>query len=91
VARVRRVESFGTAALLTVLYGRDLLTGAEGTETEHRALAPAGRAFLLAADYQPTHEEPAEEYPFRYTTGRTIYHSRVLRNRWLLLATCPLV
>jgi anaerobic selenocysteine-containing dehydrogenase len=29
---------------------------------------------LLAADYQPTHEEPGDEYPFRYTTGRTIYH-----------------
>jgi ferredoxin-nitrate reductase len=55
-------------------YGRDLLTGAESTESEHRALAPAGRTLLLAAEYQPTHEEPGEEYPFRYTTGRTIYH-----------------
>jgi ferredoxin-nitrate reductase len=55
-------------------YGRDLLTGAESTEMEHRALAPAGRAFLLAAEYQPPHEEPRDEYPFRYTTGRTIYH-----------------
>jgi anaerobic selenocysteine-containing dehydrogenase len=91
VARVGRVESFGTAALLTVLYGRDLLTGAESTEMEHRALTPAGRAFLLAAEYQPPHEVPTEKYPFSYTTGRTIYHSRVLRNRWLLLATCPLV
>ena len=41
---------------------------------EHRALAPAGRAFLLTAEYQPPHEEPDEEYPFSYTTGRTIYH-----------------
>ena len=55
-------------------YGRDLLTGAESTEMEHRAMSPSGRAFLLAADYQPTHEEPGDEYPFRYTTGRTIYH-----------------
>jgi ferredoxin-nitrate reductase len=55
-------------------YGRDLLTGAESTEMEHRAQAPAGRAFLLAAEYQPPHEEPREEYPLRYTTGRTIYH-----------------
>jgi predicted molibdopterin-dependent oxidoreductase YjgC len=29
---------------------------------------------LLAAEYQPPHEEPDEEYPFSYTTGRTIYH-----------------
>jgi ferredoxin-nitrate reductase len=27
-----------------------------------------------AAEYQPPHEEPGEEYPFSYTTGRTIYH-----------------
>jgi predicted molibdopterin-dependent oxidoreductase YjgC len=41
---------------------------------EHRAQAPAGRTFLLAAEYQPPHEEPRDEYPFSYTTGRTIYH-----------------
>ncbi len=30
---------------------------------------------MLAAEYQPPHEEePREEYPLRYTTGRTIYH-----------------
>jgi anaerobic selenocysteine-containing dehydrogenase len=55
-------------------YGRDLLTGAEGTEVEHRAQAPAGRAFLLTAGYQSSHEEPGKAYPFRYTTGRTVYH-----------------
>jgi ferredoxin-nitrate reductase len=55
-------------------YGRDLLTGAQNTEMEHRALAPGGRAFLKAADYTPPHEEPDEEYPFSYNTGRTIYH-----------------
>jgi anaerobic selenocysteine-containing dehydrogenase len=66
--------SFNTETDYCETYGRDLLTGAESTEVEHRALNTAGRAFLLAAEYQPTHEEPAEEYPFRYTTGRTIYH-----------------
>ena len=55
-------------------YGRDLLTGAEGTEVEHRGQAPAGRAFLLTARYQSSHEEPGKAYPFRYTTGRTVYH-----------------
>ena len=34
----------------------------------------AGRAFLLTTEYQPPHEEPDEEYPFSYTTGRTVYH-----------------
>jgi ferredoxin-nitrate reductase len=65
---------FNTETDYCETYGRDLLTGAESTEMEHRALAPAGRAFLLAAQYQPPHEEPEEEYPFSYTTGRTIYH-----------------
>jgi ferredoxin-nitrate reductase len=65
---------FNTETDYCETYGRGLLTGAESTETEHRALAPAGRAFLLAAEYQPPHEEPDEEYPFSYTTGRTIYH-----------------
>src|SRR5215203_1211616 len=65
---------FNTETDYCETFGRDLLTGAESTEMEHKALAPAGRAFLLAAEYQPPHEEPDEEYPFSYTTGRTIYH-----------------
>src|SRR5215218_9055167 len=65
---------FNTETNYCETYGRDLLTGAESTEMEHRAQAPAGRAFLLAAEYQPPHEEPRDEYPFSYTTGRTIYH-----------------
>src|SRR5215217_908884 len=66
--------NFNTETDFCETYGRDLLTGAESTEMEHRALAPGGRAFLLAAGYQSLHEEPREEYPLRYTTGRTIYH-----------------
>ena len=55
-------------------YGHDLLTGAVTTETEYRAGNPAGRAILKAADHQPPHEQPGEEYPLRYSTGRTVYH-----------------
>jgi ferredoxin-nitrate reductase len=66
--------NFNTETDYCETYGRDLLTGAESTAMEHGALAPAGRAFLLAAEYQPPHEQPKEEYPFSYTTGRTIYH-----------------
>jgi ferredoxin-nitrate reductase len=66
--------NFNTETGYCETYGRDLLTGAESTEMEHRAQAPARRAFLLTTEYQPPHEEPREEYPFRYTTGRTVYH-----------------
>jgi ferredoxin-nitrate reductase len=70
--------NFNTETDYCETYGRDLLTGAECTEMEHRALAPTGRALLLAAGYQPPHEVPEEEYPFSYTTGRTVYqfHTR---------------
>ena len=66
--------NFNTETDYCETYGRDLLTGAESTEMEHGAMNPAGRAFLLAAEYQPPHEEPRGEYPFSYTTGRTVYH-----------------
>jgi ferredoxin-nitrate reductase len=66
--------SFNTETDYCETYGRDLLTGAESTRLEHSAMNPAGRAFLLAAGYQPPHEEPRDEYPFSYTTGRTVYH-----------------
>jgi ferredoxin-nitrate reductase len=65
---------FNTDADVCENYGHDLLTGAATTETEYRAGNPAGKAILKAADYQPPHEQPGEEYPLRYSTGRTVYH-----------------
>ncbi|GAA2032689.1 nitrate reductase [Terrabacter terrae] len=55
-------------------YGHDLATGGTVTEEEHRAKAPGGRAFLKGAPYVPAHEEPSDEFPLLYTTGRTVYH-----------------
>ncbi|RCW45939.1 anaerobic selenocysteine-containing dehydrogenase [Halopolyspora algeriensis] len=55
-------------------YGHDLVTGAVVGEQAYRAMNPAGRALLKAAPYQPPHEEPDEDYPLRYTSGRTVYH-----------------
>jgi ferredoxin-nitrate reductase len=48
--------NFNTETDFCETYGRDLLTGAESTEMEHRAMGSGGRAFLLAAEYQPPHE-----------------------------------
>lgn len=64
-------------------YGHDLLTGGAVTEQEHRALAPAGRAFLKGCPYTRAHEEPSEDYPLLYTTGRTVYqfHTRTKTGR----------
>jgi predicted molibdopterin-dependent oxidoreductase YjgC len=72
--RIYADGDFNTETDYCETYGRDLLTGAESTEMEHRAMNPARRAFLLAADFQPSHEQPTEEYPFSFTTGRTVYH-----------------
>ena len=59
-------------------YGHDLLTGADNSEADHRAMAPNGRAFIKSIEYTAPHEQPREEYPLLYTTGRTIYqfHTR---------------
>ena len=64
-------------------YGHDLLTGAAVTETEHRAMAAGGRAFLKGAPYRPAHEEPSSDYPLLYSTGRTVYqfHTRTKTGR----------
>jgi anaerobic selenocysteine-containing dehydrogenase len=55
-------------------YGHDLLTGAVNTRSDYQAVNPAGRAILKAAQHQPPHEEPSEEFPLLLTTGRTVYH-----------------
>jgi predicted molibdopterin-dependent oxidoreductase YjgC len=55
-------------------YGHDLLTGAPLDPEGFLALRLDGRARLRPAEYKPPHEEPDDEYPFRYTTGRTVYH-----------------
>jgi predicted molibdopterin-dependent oxidoreductase YjgC len=55
-------------------YGHDLLTGANVGPQAYKAASPAGRAIFKTAAYQPAHETPDEEYPYRYTTGRTVYH-----------------
>ncbi|WP_035928694.1 molybdopterin oxidoreductase family protein [Kocuria rosea] len=55
-------------------YGHDLTTGATVGEQAYRAMAPGGRAIFKTAPYQGSHETPRQEYPFRYSTGRTVYH-----------------
>ncbi len=55
-------------------YGKDLITGAPFEATEYRAMNPAGKAIIRAAEYVPAHERPTPEYPFVLITGRTLYH-----------------
>jgi anaerobic selenocysteine-containing dehydrogenase len=55
-------------------FGQDLGTGATSTEVEYRAKEPNGRAFLWAAEYEPSPEVPTPERPLLLTTGRTVYH-----------------
>jgi len=64
-------------------YGHDLLTGGSVTEEQHRAQAPAGRAFLKAEHWTPPHEPVSEEFPLRLTTGRTVhqFHTRTKTGR----------
>jgi anaerobic selenocysteine-containing dehydrogenase len=64
-------------------FGQDLTTGATHTEIEYRAKEPQGRAFLHAADYEPSPEVPTEDFPLLLTTGRTLYqfHTRTKTGR----------
>ena len=39
-----------------------------------RFFHPDGRARMTPIKFQPPAEEPSESYPFRLTTGRTVYH-----------------
>ncbi|MGN6425388.1 MAG: molybdopterin oxidoreductase family protein [Leifsonia sp.] len=55
-------------------FGHDLLTGATVGEEAYTALQPGGRAILKSAPYTGPHEAPDDEYPFRLTTGRSVYH-----------------
>ena len=55
-------------------YGHDLLTGGSVTEEQHRARGAAGRAFIKAEQWTPPHEQPSDEFPLRFTTGRTVHH-----------------
>jgi ferredoxin-nitrate reductase len=65
---------FNTSADYCEDYGHDLRTGAMRTPEQYKANDPKGRAFLHAADYEPPHESPDEDYPFWLTTGRVVYH-----------------
>jgi predicted molibdopterin-dependent oxidoreductase YjgC len=65
---------FNTDADYCETYAHDLVTGAAFTSEEYRAHDPKGKAFLKAADYQPPHEQPDEEYPLWLITGRVVYH-----------------
>ncbi|WP_433362917.1 molybdopterin oxidoreductase family protein [Actinoplanes sp. CA-142083] len=70
---------FNTDSDYCETYGQELSTGAENTAESHRAKRPDGRAFLLAASFEP----PPEEYPLRLVTGRGIYqfHTRTKTGR----------
>ena len=72
--RLYREANFNTQTWNCEWYGLDLITGASNSEGEHKAMNPDGRAIILPADYLPPHEPPGGEYPFIYTTGRTLYH-----------------
>ncbi|WP_207453542.1 molybdopterin oxidoreductase family protein [Herbiconiux sp. SYSU D00978] len=72
--RLYRDGQFPTEPDYCESYGHDLLTGASVPPQEYRAMRPDGRAFLKAAEHVPPHEEPSDDYPLRYTTGRTAYH-----------------
>lgn len=72
--RLYRDGVFATDPEYCESYGHDLLTGASVGPETYKAMNPAGRAIFKTAPYHRAHETPDEDYPFRFTTGRTVYH-----------------
>ncbi len=72
--RLYTLGVFNTSADYCQTYGHDVVTGANVTLKEYRAINPQGKAFLKSADYQPPSEQPDEHYPLWLTTGRVVYH-----------------
>jgi anaerobic selenocysteine-containing dehydrogenase len=72
--RLYEEHEFPTAAAYCESYGHEFLSGAENEPDEYRAHDPGGRAFLKAADYTESPEQPTDEYPLLLNTGRTVYH-----------------
>ncbi|MCH6471706.1 molybdopterin oxidoreductase family protein [Sinomonas terrae] len=65
---------FPTAPDYCETYGHDLVTGATVGPQAVKAGRYDGRARFKTADVVPPAEVPDEEYPFHFTTGRTVYH-----------------
>ena len=61
-------------------YARDLKTGKDGGQREYRerldpdGVPRLGRAFLVAADYDPPVDAPDAQYPLTAISGRQAYH-----------------
>lgn len=72
--RLYRDGQFWSTPEFCESYGKDLVTGAPLEPTEYRAMNPAGKAVIKAAEYLLTHEPPSDEFPLVLITGRTLYH-----------------
>jgi ferredoxin-nitrate reductase len=57
------------------IYKRDLDTGHEHAPMKYRDRRDSGgRAFLVAAEYEPPVEQTGDEYPMTAISGRQVYH-----------------
>lgn len=65
---------FATEPAACESYGNDLATGVPVSEVDFRARRIDGRSVLKAVPFKPAYEEPDQDYPLRFTTGRTVFH-----------------
>ncbi|MFF2488412.1 molybdopterin oxidoreductase family protein [Microbacterium sp. NPDC058062] len=74
---------FSSRADYCETFGHDLLTGAAVGAEAFKALRPDGRALLKSAPYAGPQEPPDDEYPLRFTTGRSVFqfHTRTKTGR----------
>ncbi|KAJ5982023.1 hypothetical protein N7451_012123 [Penicillium sp. IBT 35674x] len=55
-------------------FGHDLETGAPLTKAQYQAINPGGRAIFKSCHYQPSLEQPDDDFPFLLATGRNVFH-----------------
>jgi anaerobic selenocysteine-containing dehydrogenase len=74
---------FHTETDYTEDYGHELTTGAAHERKDHLAIGANGRAILHAVPYVPSHEQPDEQRPLLFVSGRTAYqfHTRTKTGR----------
>jgi anaerobic selenocysteine-containing dehydrogenase len=55
-------------------FGHDIETGGHTLPEKYKANDPKGKAWLKSADYFPPEEQPDDEYPLWFSTGRLVHH-----------------
>ncbi|UOR10891.1 molybdopterin-dependent oxidoreductase [Halobacillus amylolyticus] len=55
-------------------YGKDIITGRPLSRNEYKEKSEAGKAIFYSTPYYEPSEQPSQDYPFWFNTGRIVWH-----------------